>query len=118
MPTISMIPAIGSSQYERAFSFGNAMSAAPIISGITKFPRPANAGMMTRKIISDAWFVTRTLNVCGLKYCVPGRASSARKSIARKPPTRKKKIVRDEVLDADHLVVGVDPEVVLQLRAP
>jgi hypothetical protein len=30
-----MIPAIGSSQYESAFSRGNAMSGAPIISGIT-----------------------------------------------------------------------------------
>ena len=30
-----MKPAIGSSQKESAFSFGNAMSGAPIISGIT-----------------------------------------------------------------------------------
>ena len=93
MPTSSMTPAIGSSQNERAFSLGNAMSAAPIISGMTKFPSPANAGMMNRKIISAAWFVTSTLNVCGLKYWSPGFASSARKSSARKPPARKKTIV-------------------------
>jgi hypothetical protein len=30
-----MIPAIGSSQYDSAFSFGNAMSGAPIINGST-----------------------------------------------------------------------------------
>ena len=35
IPTTSMIPAIGSSQNESAFRRGNAMSAAPIISGIT-----------------------------------------------------------------------------------
>src|SRR2546430_305924 len=32
---IIMMPAVGSSQYERAFRRGNAMSGAPIISGIT-----------------------------------------------------------------------------------
>jgi hypothetical protein len=35
IPTRSMIPAIGSSQYESAFRRGNAMSPAPIISGMT-----------------------------------------------------------------------------------
>src|SRR5438094_10620764 len=39
-----MIPAIGKSQYDNAFSRGNAMSGAPSISGTTKFARPANAG--------------------------------------------------------------------------
>jgi hypothetical protein len=69
------------------------MSAAPIISGITKLPKPANTGTTTRKIISAAWFEIRTLNVCGLKYCVPGSASSARNNIANRPPTRKKNSV-------------------------
>ena len=49
--------------------------------------------MMNRKIISAAWFEMRTLNVCGLKYWSPGCASSARKSIASRPPMQKKKIV-------------------------
>ena len=31
------------------------MSGAPIISGSTKFASPAKIGMMTRKIISEAW---------------------------------------------------------------
>ena len=49
--------------------------------------------MMNRKIISAAWFETRTLNVCGLKNWSPGCASSARKSIASRPPMQKKTIV-------------------------
>ena len=49
--------------------------------------------MMKRKIISAAWSETSTLKVCGLKYWVPGSASSARNSIASRPPTQKKKIV-------------------------
>ena len=93
MPMSRIEPAIGSSQYESAFRRGKAMSAAPIISGITKLPSPANTGTTTRKIISAAWFEIRTLNVCGLKYCVPGSASSARKSIAIRPATTKKNIV-------------------------
>ena len=69
------------------------MSAAPIISGITKLPRPAKTGTTTPKIISAACSEIRTLKVCGLKYWSPGRASSARKSIARKPPITKNVIV-------------------------
>src|SRR5213075_1877422 len=86
-------PAIGSSQNESAFSRGNAMSGAPIISGRTKFARPAKAGITNRKIISDAWTEKRPLYVCVSKNCVPGRASSARTSIASSPPARKKKTV-------------------------
>src|SRR3954470_10925004 len=37
-------PATGSIQNESAFRRGNAMSGAPSISGITKFPSPANTG--------------------------------------------------------------------------
>ena len=34
------------------FSFGNAMSGAPIISGIRKFPKaPVSNGMITKKIM-------------------------------------------------------------------
>ena len=56
-----MIPAIGSSQNDSAFRRGNAMSGAPIMSGTTKFARPANAGITNRKIISDAWTENRPL---------------------------------------------------------
>jgi hypothetical protein len=77
---------MGSSQNESAFSRGNAMSGAPSISGTAKFARPANAGMMNRKIISVAWTETRPLNVCESTNRSPGCASSARKNIAMSPP--------------------------------
>ena len=66
------------------------MSGAPSISGTAKFARPANAGMMNTKIIRVACADTSPLNVCVSKNCIPGWASSARKSIARNPPTMKK----------------------------
>ena len=58
---VIMMPAIGSIQNDSAFSRGKAMSGAPIISGSTKFARPAKTGMMKRKIISDAWTLKRPL---------------------------------------------------------
>ena len=71
------------------------MSGAPIISGITKFAMPAKTGMMNRKIISDAWTENSPLNVFASTNCVPGWASSARISIAIRPPaTKKKKVVQ------------------------
>ena len=88
-----MIPAIGSSQYESAFSRGKAMSGAPSISGTAKLARPANAGMMKRKIISAACSDTSPLKVCVSTNCMSGFASSARKIIAMSPPTVKKKNV-------------------------
>jgi hypothetical protein len=40
-------------------SFGNAMSSAPIMSGMQKFPKaPVSMGMMTRKIMTEACIVT------------------------------------------------------------
>src|SRR5262245_3895437 len=42
-------------QYDIMFSLGNAMSRAPIISGIRKLPNaPVSQGMMTKKIITVA----------------------------------------------------------------
>src|SRR3954454_10594575 len=58
---IIMMPAIGSIQNDSAFSRGNAMSGAPIMSGRTKLASPANTGMTNRKIISDAWTLNRPL---------------------------------------------------------
>ena len=49
----------------------------------------------------------------GVDELRPGAASSARISIASRPPTSMKKNEVHDVLDADHLVVGVDAEVVL-----
>ena len=42
-------------QYDIMLSFGNAMSLAPIISGIKKLPKaPVSQGMITKKIITVA----------------------------------------------------------------
>ena len=56
-------------------------------------PSPANAGITNRKIISAACTETRPLKVWLSTNCIPGRASSARKSIAIIPAATKKKIV-------------------------
>ena len=74
---------------------------------------PANTGTMNRKIMQRR--VDREQPVVRLRVenWMPGCASSARISIASIPPMRKKKNVVTDVLDADHLVVGVDAEVVL-----
>ena len=86
-----MMPATGSIQYDRALSRGNAMSGAPIISGSTKFASPAKTGMMNRKIISDAWTLNSPLKAFESTNCMPGAASSARTTIASRPPTSMKK---------------------------
>ena len=49
--------------------------------------------MMNRKIISEAWTENSPLKVFGSTNCVPGWASSARISIAIRPPATKKKNV-------------------------
>ncbi len=67
------------------------MSGAPIINGITKFPRPAKTGMMNRKISSEACTENRPLKVLASTKCDPGCASWARISIAIRPPTSRKK---------------------------
>ena len=52
----------GMHQYDSMFSFGNAMSRAPIISGIVKLPKaPVRIGMITRKIITDPCIVNSLL---------------------------------------------------------
>src|SRR3954471_14769698 len=86
-----IVPATGSIQYDSALSRGKAMSGAPIMSGSTKFASPAKTGMMNRKIRIDACTENRPLNVFASTNCRPGRASSARMSIASSPPTNRKK---------------------------
>ncbi len=85
-------PAIGSSQKLSAFRRGKAMSGAPIISGTTKFPSPAKTGMMNRKISSEACMLNRPLKVSASTNCRPGAASSARISIAIRPPMNRNTI--------------------------
>ena len=47
--------------------------------------------MMNRKISSDAWTLNRPLKVLASTNWRPGWASSARMSIAIRPPTNRKK---------------------------
>jgi hypothetical protein len=52
----------GSSQKLKLFIRGNAISGAPIISGISQFPKPPIIiGITMKKIITKAWAVTITL---------------------------------------------------------
>ena len=88
------------------------MSGAPIISGSTKFASPANTGITNRKMSSVACTENTPLNCSGVRNCIPGLASWARISIASRPPDEQEEERGDRVLDADHLVVGVDAEVV------
>jgi len=53
----------GSSQNLMLFSRGKAISGAPNISGTSQFPNPPmNTGITKKKIIRNAWAVTRVLN--------------------------------------------------------
>lgn len=52
----------GRSQKLILFIRGNAISGAPIIKGISQFPKPPNMiGITIKKIITNAWAVTITL---------------------------------------------------------
>lgn len=52
----------GNSQNLMLFIRGNAMSGAPIISGISQLPNPPiMIGMTMKKIITNAWAVTMVL---------------------------------------------------------
>ena len=73
-----------------ALSRGNATSGAPIWIGMIAFARPANIGVANSSIISVPWMVNSWLYCSELTTCSPGRASSARISMARIPATRKK----------------------------
>ena len=49
-------------QYDIMFSLGNAMSLAPIMSGMVKLPKaPVSSGMMTKKIITEACMLKNML---------------------------------------------------------
>src|SRR5262249_33467317 len=93
-------------QYDIMFSFGNAMSFAPIMRGIVKLPKPpASTGMITKKIMIVACMLKNMLYESGDMCCpaLPGHSSlpmigiSAcgqpswrRTNNARVPPIRKK----------------------------
>ena len=84
------MPPNRNSQYESAFSRGNATSRAPIISGTRKFPNPARIGTTTRKTIVTPWMVITSLYDSCVRKLSFGCASCVRISSARMPPAPKK----------------------------
>ncbi len=85
----SSVKDAGSSQNEMLFMRGNAMSGAPIISGIIQLPKPPIiAGMTMKKIMIRPCAVVNTLNMWeSWKNCSPGCISSSRMPIDSTPPT-------------------------------
>ena len=89
------------------------MSGAPIISGSTKFASPAKIGMMTRKIISEAWTEKSPLKVFGVDDLLARLRQLGPHHLRERAADEQEEERGDRVLDPDHLVVGVDAEVVL-----
>ena len=77
------------SQNEKAFSRGNATSGEPICSGMTRLPNAKNSGVANISSISVPCIVNSWLYCSGDRNCIPGRASSARMSMAIRPPMMK-----------------------------
>jgi hypothetical protein len=71
------------------FIRANAMSGAPIISGICQFANPTNTGMIAPKIMMSPCSDVSWLKNSGWTICSPGSNSSARMIIAPSPPTKK-----------------------------
>jgi hypothetical protein len=82
------IAAGGSSQKLQLFILANAMSGAPIISGICQFANPTAAGMIAPNTMMRPCSVVIELKNSGSTTCSPGWNSSARITIAIVPPTR------------------------------
>ena len=96
-----MTPATAVTQNDSMLRRGKAMSRAPIMSGMQKFPKaPARIGMMTKKIMIVACMVNAMLYVEGSRIppvsfrippspgtAVSGHASCQRTMRARRPPS-------------------------------
>ena len=78
------------SQNDNAFSRGNATSGAPICSGMIRFPNAKNSGVANISSISVPCIVNSWLYCSGDRNCSSGRPSSARISMAIRPPRMKK----------------------------
>jgi hypothetical protein len=74
------------SQKLKLFMRANAMSEAPICSGIIQFANPTKAGMMAPNTMIRPCMVVSWLNSSGLTNCRPGWNSSARIISASTPP--------------------------------
>lgn len=79
----------GRSQKLMLFIRGKAMSGVPIIRGISQFPNPPIImGITMKKIMINAWAVTKTLKIWSLPNSDPGCVSSMRIRILSPAPTR------------------------------
>ena len=94
------------SQNESAFSRGNATSGAPICSGMIRLPNAKNSGVANISSMSVPCIVNSWLYCSGDRNCSPGRASSARISMAIRPPMMKNDERGRQVHQADRLVIG------------
>ena len=117
MPMSRIEPAIGSSQNESAFRRGNAMSAAPIISGITKLPKPGEHGHddqedHQRRVVRDQDVERLRVEVLRPRLGQLGAEQHRQEAADDEEEHR-----RDQVLHPDHLVVGVRAEVVAPAAA-
>ena len=79
-----------SSQKLMLFSRGNAMSGAPIISGMNQLPKPPiSAGITVKKIMIRPCAVTIVFHSWpDVTSVLPGCSNCARMMIERTPPTR------------------------------
>ena len=88
------------------------MSGAPIISGSTKLARPANTGMTNRKIRTVAWTEKTPLYCSGVQELHARLGELGADQHRQQAADEEEEERGDRVLDPDHLVVGVDAEVV------
>ena len=72
------------------FSRGNATSGEPICSGMMKFANPTNSGVANSSSMIVPCMVNSWLYCSPVTNWLPGRASSARITMAIRPPMRKK----------------------------
>lgn len=85
----------GSSQKLQLFMRANAISGAPIMSGIIQFISPVNAGMMAPNTMITPCSVVSWLKNSGCQNCMPGLNNSARMPSAKVPPSK-------NMLNANH----------------
>ena len=78
----------GKIQKLQLFMRGSAISGAPIIMGISQLASPTNDGMMAPNTITRPCNVVIWLKKPGSTNCMPGWNSSARMTIAKKPPSK------------------------------
>jgi hypothetical protein len=88
-PAVARVAPNRYSQYESAFSRGNATSGEPICSGSTRLANANTAGVAKNSSMIVPCIVRSWLYCSGLRNCMPGRASSARISSAITPPIMK-----------------------------